>query len=272
MKKICALLSSGLLLTAQTSFAQTEAAAFAPQIKAELAALSENGRAALGKVLVACSLYADDYNNLRYQDECKRAYKAFEVEFSNTKIICLVLRGAIIGSQITATNRELITQQGRLPDLQQLQNPAKAGIEDLQKAYRDSSTSRAGVQEGQRRPTLSSASILIPLQEKGGTYTVPVLINKAITLNFIIDSGSTDVSIPADVVMTLVRAGTLQDADFVGTQTYKLADGSTVPSTTFRIRSLKANKIEIENVKATPTLCISCDGWSVWIPTPLMTG
>jgi predicted aspartyl protease len=50
--------------------------------------------------------------------------------------------------------------------------------------------------------------------------------------------------------MTLIRTGTLQDADFVGTQTYKLADGSTAPSTTFRIRSLKANKVEIENVKA----------------------
>jgi predicted aspartyl protease len=94
------------------------------------------------------------------------------------------------------------------------------------------------------------ATVFIPLQRNGGTYVVPVLINRAITLNFVIDSGATDVSIPADVVMTLIRTGTLQDADFVGTQTYKLADGSTVPSTTFRIRSLKANKVEIENVKA----------------------
>jgi hypothetical protein len=97
---------------------------------------------------------------------------------------------------------------------------------------------------------LLMATVFIPLQRNGGTYVVPVLINRAITLNFVIDSGATDVSIPADVVMTLIRTGTLQDADFVGTQTYKLADGSTVPSTTFRIRSLKANKVEIENVKA----------------------
>jgi hypothetical protein len=53
-----------------------------------------------------------------------------------------------------------------------------------------------------------------------------------------------------DVVLTLVRTGTLQDADFIGTQTYKLADGSTVPSATFRIRSLTANKVEIGNVRA----------------------
>src|SRR5262249_14267836 len=90
----------------------------------------------------------------------------------------------------------------------------------------------------------------VPLQRKGGTYVVPVLINKAITLDFVVDGGAADVSIPADVVMTLVRTGTLRESDFIGTQTYKLADGSTVPSTTFRIRSLTTNKIEIENVRA----------------------
>jgi predicted aspartyl protease len=95
----------------------------------------------------------------------------------------------------------------------------------------------------------SSGATLIPVKEKGGTYVVPVLINKAITLNFVIDSGASDVSIPADVVLTLVRSGTLQRSDFIGTQTYKLADGSTVPSTTFRIRSLTMNNVAIENVE-----------------------
>jgi predicted aspartyl protease len=57
------------------------------------------------------------------------------------------------------------------------------------------------------------------------------------------------VSIPADVVLTLVRSGTLQHSDFIGTQTYRLADGSTVPSTTFRIRSLTMNNLVIENVR-----------------------
>jgi predicted aspartyl protease len=56
------------------------------------------------------------------------------------------------------------------------------------------------------------------------------------------------VSIPADVVLILVRSGTLQRSDFIGTKTYRLADGSTVPSTTFRIRSLTMNNVVIENV------------------------
>jgi D-alanyl-D-alanine carboxypeptidase len=93
----------------------------------------------------------------------------------------------------------------------------------------------------------------VPLQEQGGILVVPVLLNSAIKLNFIIDSGSVDVSIPADVVLTLMRTGTLRDTDFIGKQMYKLADGSTVPSVTFRIRSLKVGNREIENVTASVT-------------------
>jgi predicted aspartyl protease len=88
----------------------------------------------------------------------------------------------------------------------------------------------------------------VPMQSEGGTYVVPVLINDAITLNFVVDSGAADVSIPADVVMTLMRTGTLKESDFLGEKTYVLADGSKVPSQTFRIRSLKVGNKIIENV------------------------
>jgi predicted aspartyl protease len=258
MSKICALLAGGLLLTAQTCFAQNQTIAnvFGPQIKTELAALSESGRTALRNTLIACSLYVDEPDNAKYLEGCKMAVAAFKVDFSNRKSsIPLVLENAIIATQIWAANRKLSIQQGQWQVLQQGNDTAKAGIEALQKALRDTnSATKVGVQEGQRRIPSSgitaspSASVLIPLQEKGGTYVVPVLINKAISLNFIIDSGSTDVSIPADVVMTLVRAGTIQDTDFIGRQTYMLADGSSVPSATFRIRSLTMNKLVIENV------------------------
>ena len=75
-----------------------------------------------------------------------------------------------------------------------------------------------------------------------------MLINGVIELNFTLDSGASDVLIPADVVMTLLRTGTLKESDFLGTKTYVLADGSTVPSATFRIRMLKVGDRTIENV------------------------
>jgi Aspartyl protease len=47
---------------------------------------------------------------------------------------------------------------------------------------------------------------------QGGTFVIPVLINGQITLNFTIDSGAADVSIPADVVSTLIRTGQFKRA------------------------------------------------------------
>ena len=94
----------------------------------------------------------------------------------------------------------------------------------------------------------ASVPISIPLQDEAGTYVVPILINNAITLNFTVDSGATDVSIPADVVMTLIRAGTLNKTDFIGSANYVLADGSTMPSTRFRIRSLKVGDEIVQDV------------------------
>ncbi len=44
-------------------------------------------------------------------------------------------------------------------------------------------------------------AIEIPLHKHGGVYTLPVRINGIITLNFILDSGASEVAIPADVAM-----------------------------------------------------------------------
>jgi clan AA aspartic protease (TIGR02281 family) len=82
----------------------------------------------------------------------------------------------------------------------------------------------------------------------GGTYRVPVTINGQLTLNFVVDSGAADVSIPADVVLTLFRTGTITEADFLDKRTYQLANGSTVPSQRFMIRSLTVGDKILENV------------------------
>jgi len=97
---------------------------------------------------------------------------------------------------------------------------------------------------------VKAAEVAISMHSVGGVYVVPVLINDAITLKFVIDSGAGDVSIPADVVLTMIRAGTLTDADFIGQRTYLLANGSTNIQKTFRIRSLKVGDKVVENVTA----------------------
>lgn len=99
-------------------------------------------------------------------------------------------------------------------------------------------------------PAPSDNETDVPLQPQGGIYVVPGLINNALTLNFMVDSGASDVSIPADVVLTLIRAGTITQNDFTGSQTYTTADGRQLPSQTFRLRSLAVGNKVVENVDA----------------------
>lgn len=91
------------------------------------------------------------------------------------------------------------------------------------------------------------------LWNKNGTFVVPVLINDRIPLDFTIDSGASDVSIPIDVYLTLVRTGTISDKDVLGSAVYRLANGSEERATLFRIRSLRVGSVELRNVAGSTT-------------------
>ena len=124
---------------------------------------------------------------------------------------------------------------------------AAQGYTDAVKG-RDFITARmtpAEVNEAQKLvPAPANADIVISMRRVGGINVVPVLINDAITLYFVVDSGAADVSIPANVVSRLALA----DADFIGQRRYQLADGSTTVQKTFRIRSLKVGDTVVEDV------------------------
>jgi clan AA aspartic protease (TIGR02281 family) len=103
---------------------------------------------------------------------------------------------------------------------------------------------------GAPQPATSPAKAEVALKDENGALLVPVTINGAVRLDFTLDSGASVVSIPADVAMTLMRTGTITREDFLGNQTFQLADGSTVPSTILRIRSLKVGDVELHDVAA----------------------
>jgi gag-polyprotein putative aspartyl protease len=96
----------------------------------------------------------------------------------------------------------------------------------------------------------AASSESIPLIQSHGTLQVPVVINGKFSLNFTIDSGATDVSIPASVFSALTRDGTVSRQDFLDKRLYKLADGSGEISQRFRIRSLRVGKLEVRDVIA----------------------
>jgi aspartyl protease family protein len=98
--------------------------------------------------------------------------------------------------------------------------------------------------------TQTSFEKRIKMKHENGIYKLPVQLNGVLTIDFIFDSGASDVTISPDVFLTLYRSGTITENDFIGTQTYSFADGSRAKSNVFNIKTLVLGGIEINNVRA----------------------
>jgi clan AA aspartic protease (TIGR02281 family) len=90
----------------------------------------------------------------------------------------------------------------------------------------------------------------VSIEKRGGTYRVPVRINDTITLPFLLDTGASDLVIPTDVVLTLIRADALTSSDFVGKSHYRLADGSEAVSDVVVLREVQVGEHVVRNVMA----------------------
>jgi len=90
----------------------------------------------------------------------------------------------------------------------------------------------------------------VKMKLENGVFHVPVKLNNMLTIDFILDLGASDVSISPDIFLVLYRAGTIQESDFIGSQTYQFADGSSAKSSVFNIKSIQIGNKEIKNVRA----------------------
>jgi len=97
---------------------------------------------------------------------------------------------------------------------------------------------------------VAHASSRVPLQDDNGVYVIPVRLNDVVTLGAIVDSGASELQIPADVVLTLIRSGTVTSSDFLPGATYILADGSKVKGERFTLRKVQVGDIVIDDVPA----------------------
>jgi cytochrome c556 len=95
-----------------------------------------------------------------------------------------------------------------------------------------------------------AASESIQLIQSGGVFMLPVRINDAVTIPFVLDSGAADVQIPTDVFLTLRRSGTVGQSDFRGTESYVTADGSRHSSDRFLLHTVTVGNHVITNVIA----------------------
>ena len=96
----------------------------------------------------------------------------------------------------------------------------------------------------------SAASETVPLERQHGTYMISVQINGALVLPFVLDTGASLVVLPADVFRTLIRTGTVTNADFIGTGTAVLADGSKRASDKYVLHEMRVGDHVVKNVIA----------------------
>jgi len=91
----------------------------------------------------------------------------------------------------------------------------------------------------------------IPIMEEQGVLHVLVRLNDVITLPAILDSGAGDMNVPADIVSTLIRTGTITRSDISDDRrTYVLADGSEVSQHTVTFRELKIGNRVFHKIEA----------------------
>lgn len=91
---------------------------------------------------------------------------------------------------------------------------------------------------------------VIQMRPHAGGYLISGRVNGALSVDFLLDTGATDVSIPDEVAQALARAGTLTAGDFIGTRTYLLADGSRVLGKQIILRELMVANQRVANVTA----------------------
>lgn len=90
----------------------------------------------------------------------------------------------------------------------------------------------------------------IELNEIGGVYSVPIEINKVLTLDFIYDSGASYVLLPEDVFRVLIRTKTVKKEDMLGFEKFSIADGSIIEKPVFILKELKIGNITVYDIKA----------------------
>jgi clan AA aspartic protease (TIGR02281 family) len=92
--------------------------------------------------------------------------------------------------------------------------------------------------------------IVIPMKKnKGGTFTIDCKVN-GLKLNFIFDTGASNVSISLTEAYFMLKNGYLNKTDLGGTEYYSIANGDIQEGTVLNIRELEFGGQKLKNIKA----------------------
>lgn len=97
----------------------------------------------------------------------------------------------------------------------------------------------------------------IPLGTSGGIFTVPVQINRSVTMQFLVDPGAGVVVIPLSVLRELIRNGSVTEGDVVGIGAAELADSSFHLVAKVILRELRIGDAIVRDVTAAVSPALS---------------
>jgi clan AA aspartic protease (TIGR02281 family) len=105
-----------------------------------------------------------------------------------------------------------------------------------------------------RAPSTAPATAMshdeIALEHDGHGYSVPVQINGALTVKFVVDSGAGTVALPSDLVEQLTKSGAIAPGDSLGKGDYVTADGKKHHEQQLMLRELNVGGHIVTNVIA----------------------
>lgn len=110
----------------------------------------------------------------------------------------------------------------------------------------------------QKAPALDTTiqRIGIKMEESGGVFTIPCYVN-GVKMNFIFDTGASNVCISLTEALFLSKNGYLDDADIIGTGYTKVADGSIVENMEINLHSIEIGGVMVTDVRAIVTKSIN---------------
>jgi predicted aspartyl protease len=174
-----------------------------------------------------------------YQTECKNP---IEFELSGT-----------------FSAQQLIALKGQRPLTVDCKATSRL-IEESLTFFYQSKAQDAGVKLAQTRVsmpdkagTTSQPPAKIKLTRLGGVYAVPLQLNDHVVLYGIVDSGASDISIPADILKGMMDDKILSGSDFLDEKTYVMADGSKVAAKRYLIKSVRVGEKELKDVTVSST-------------------
>ena len=97
--------------------------------------------------------------------------------------------------------------------------------------------------------TTASSQTVVHMEESGGVYVMPCEIN-GLPLEFIFDTGASDVSISMTEALFMLKHGYISESDLGESEYYSIANGDLVEGTELILCEVKVGDVVIHDVKA----------------------